>query len=258
MKRPTLAIFAVAVLCLLIGFSLGRRAGQPADLPPHAAPTAAPPAGALPPTAVAETVLAEVTRTPEPQPVEPPIGLASSLAQLNQALRQKFSVSMFGAQGRIEDDFAHIFQLTAGERNALDRYAEEARTRLGHIEAQHAVISEQGEETLEIRIPPLPEEGGALFTTFVAQVRSVLGEERFAALRQLSAHGLEAATRGRFGLSETTMELRPTGSSGSASSYWADGYTRIKVQTIPDILQFEYPAVYARLLSEERLKPRRP
>ncbi len=255
--NPRAVVLVLIIAAFLGGYLLGRRSSpatasasrqspeRDPSTPPVAAPVVAEDAPSVPPSEVASVP------TAVPGQVVP----ASSLVELNAKLRQKFWFTMFDHQGRIEDDFAHIFGLSPAERATLDAYAVETQARMAQLEAQHAVITEEDADTLTVTIPALPEQGGLLYTQFVEQVRLVLGEARYAAVRELSSNGIEAATRGRFGLSETVIQLHRNARVGSSTSQWTEGYARFKVQTMPELLRRDFPRLHARLEAEGRLNP---
>lgn len=171
----------------------------------------------------------------------------STIAELNSLLRVKIAVPLLNFD-EVNDDFVKVYGLRPGEVARLKANFAAAKNSLAIWEAKHATIEPSGENGYSISIPPFPQEGGLVYDGLLQSIHEVLGDERFAAYRA-SAGDMDSSGFGMFGLSKTTIDVRPSKegerpTSTSSSSVDANGTMKFQVNTNPAFFAKQYPELY--------------
>jgi hypothetical protein len=200
-----------AALALSVGLLLGRRLPQGAGSERQKVP------------ALKDAAPVEMRISAMAPPVARPIMTAESasagksagdmlgLLQQLRALQKRgvinFQVPMFehGKDRHLTKAAKEFLQISEAEGAEVDGAMDVARAKIGAIEAESAVVSQEvGTDKVTASVPSFPEQGGKIFDAVRQGIYAALGTERGEALEQLG--GLESQM-GDFGVRSREIEV---------------------------------------------------
>ncbi|HWA08542.1 MAG TPA: hypothetical protein VG838_03660 [Opitutaceae bacterium] len=143
-----------------------------------------------------------------------------TLADLQQRKLANVSLPALGRDGRIQDAFAEVFDLSPAERNALQQAVDQARQQADHAIVATATVSRQADGSVVISVPP-SEDAAAVRDNLLAAFAQTLGPERNAAFLALNQGARPGELSDLFGGSTDTRVVtlsHRTPSPGNPSS----------------------------------------
>lgn len=156
--------------------------------------------------------------------------------------------------GRLNEDFAAVFELSPAETRQLRASITATRARLDALEASHAQIVAEVDGSFTVTVPPFPEEGGAVHDDFVAGLRNLLGEERWNYYTRISSADFEQSSEfGGFGLTHSVFHIRagqegPGHPSLSSSGALQDSGTWTReINGDLELFRNQYPLLYEKM-----------
>jgi len=175
------------------------------------------------------------------------------IAEVNSLLNSRIAVSMFN-HDELNETFLKVYDVTPDEVARLKAHISAAKTALTRLEAEHAAIKPTEGGGYSISIPPFPEEGGRVYDDFLQGIRGVLGDERFDSYRATVSGDADSDGFGRFGLNETTIDVRPAaaGTNGEATggiNLGSDGTMRTVLVANPAYIRHMRPEIYRKMVA---------
>lgn len=114
--------------------------------------------------------------------------LLSRLAEMRKRKLLSFHVQMFDFERGLTKEVRELLQISESEAAQIDAAVAAARGRIGEMEAERAVVTNETKTgRLVITVPSFPEQGGKVFDEVRRQVLGVLGAERGNLFEELGA-----------------------------------------------------------------------
>ncbi len=147
-----------------------------------------------------------------------PLSRSAQWRVLVDLQRQKLvtpQVSFVNAEGKLEEAFVNLFELTSGERESLQQAVTKAGEQLATLERENATVGRDAGGGLVIAVKPFAETGGVVYDEVMKAFAQTLGAERNAAFLTLGAEKVEKAL-GRFGAEQRTVTITRVAESDGA------------------------------------------
>ena len=131
--------------------------------------------------------------------------LLSRLAEMRKRKLLNFHVQVFDFERGLTKEARELWQISESEAAQIDAAVAAARGRIGEMEAERAVVTDETKTgRLVITVPSFPEQGGKVFDEVRRQVLGVLGPERGNLFEELGAF---EGTLGQFGARTREIEV---------------------------------------------------